>query len=200
MEPAQPRGHRINTGCSHTFTQSVSSLRTTVFIFIPLHKGKRLKVALFSCRHGSYVFMLLIWQRQRHVTQHKKQRLYLCFSSPKPRVMNVQRPRRPGRRPRVAGLNLLLAEKLKMRSQQMCEGARPLGAPSGAGHGILCLSQVCICVILGRAVTEWVPVLWLERPEDRNWIWRTACEVLKEAPMKREPKNDVIRDENLDPL
>lgn len=47
-----------------------------------------------------------------------------------------------------------------MRSQQMHAA---LGAPSGACHGILCPTQVCICVILGRAVTEWMPVLWLEK-------------------------------------
>lgn len=54
MEQAQPHGpqnsNEVNTGGSQTLTQNVSSLR---IIFIPLHKGRMLKVALFSRKHDS---------------------------------------------------------------------------------------------------------------------------------------------------
>lgn len=54
------------------------------------------------------------------------------------------------------------------------------------------------CVILGRAVTEWTPVLWLEKA--RGQELDLESEVLAGALGERELKSDVIRDEKLCPF
>lgn len=54
----------------------------------------------------------------------------VLISSPKARAMNDQRPLTSGWWPRVAGLNLLFAEKPKMRSQQMRAAPGPRLEPA----------------------------------------------------------------------